>query len=198
MLAGCNQYGIGWDAIQADLDAKYAVERDKRDAERAKETQEAEAREAERKRCETKGGPVVGMTKAQVYAMCGKPSRINTTQTARGSSDVLLRAALRLPDEWNRNRHSVLTEPPNSSRFHLVDSARWRQNLDSDLGQRDDPGVRIREAGTARARTRIDATSDRCLHRPPHQVSPGPNNRSPRCKALQRPHTEGTLSECFQ
>jgi hypothetical protein len=89
MLAGCNQYGIGWDAIQADLDAKYAVERDKRDAERAKETQEAEAREAERKRCETKGGPVVGMTKAQVYAMCGKPSRINTTQTARGSSEQL-------------------------------------------------------------------------------------------------------------
>jgi hypothetical protein len=45
MLAGCNQYGIGWDAMKAELDAKHAVERHKLDAERAETNKRlAEAR----------------------------------------------------------------------------------------------------------------------------------------------------------
>jgi hypothetical protein len=66
------------------------------------------------------------------------------------------------------------------SRFsHLVERLRWRQNRDSDLGRQDDPEVRIREAGAAKARAGADAPGDRELHRADNEVSGGKSTSDP-------------------
>lgn len=47
------------------------------------ETWRKEEAAAEKAACERKGGPAIGMSRAQLYATCwGKPAKINTTMTS--------------------------------------------------------------------------------------------------------------------